>query len=70
MRCRAWPPTISNVSSTISSLQGQIDSQVVSAISSTNNLIQQVYNLNQQITTRDRLGRHVLGACSTSATRR
>jgi flagellar hook-associated protein 1 len=42
---------ISNVSSTISSLQSQVDSQVVNSISSTNALIQQVYTLNQQIKT-------------------
>jgi flagellar hook-associated protein 1 FlgK len=42
--------TVSNASSTITSLQGQIDQQVVSAVPSANNLIQQVYNLNQQIT--------------------
>ncbi len=40
---------ISNVSNTISSLQTQVDQQVVSAIPSTNTLIQQVYQLNQQI---------------------
>ena len=40
---------ISNVSSTISSLQAQVDGQVVSAIPSTNSLIQQIYSLNQQI---------------------
>ncbi len=42
---------ISNVSSTISALQGQIDAQTVSSISSTNSLIRQVYDLNQQIKT-------------------
>ena len=42
---------ISNVSGTISSLQSQVDSQVVSSISSTNALIQQIYTLNQQIKT-------------------
>ncbi len=40
---------ISNVSGTISSLQTQVDQQVVSAIPSTNALIQQIYQLNQQI---------------------
>ncbi len=40
---------INNVSGTISSLQSQIDSQVVSSIPSTNALIKQVYDLNQQI---------------------
>ena len=43
--------TVSNASSAITSLQGQIDSQVVSAISSTNSLIKQIYNLNQMIKT-------------------
>ena len=41
--------TFSNVSSTISSLQGQVDSQAVNAISSTNALIKQIYDLNTQI---------------------
>jgi len=41
--------TISDASNTISSLQGQVDQQLVSAVPSANNLIQQVYNLNQQI---------------------
>ena len=49
---------ISNVSSTISSLQSQIDQQVVSAIPSTNSLIQQVYQLNQQIKTATAGGRY------------
>ena len=40
---------INNVSGTITSLQGQIDSQVIGSIASTNNLIKQVYQLNQQI---------------------
>ena len=43
--------TVTNASSAISSLQTQIDSQVVNSISSTNSLIQQIYNLNQQIKT-------------------
>jgi flagellar hook-associated protein 1 len=42
---------ISNVSSTISTLQSQVDQQVSSAIPSTNTLIQQIYQLNQQIKT-------------------
>jgi len=42
---------INNVSGTISSLQSQVDSQVVNSISSTNDLIKQVYTLNQQIKT-------------------
>ena len=42
---------ISNVSGTITSLQGQIDGQVVSSISATNDLIKQIYDLNQQIKT-------------------
>ena len=36
MRCTGWPPTFSNVSSTITSLQSQIDQQVVNSVSSTN----------------------------------
>jgi flagellar hook-associated protein 1 FlgK len=47
---------ISNVSGTISSLQSQVDSQVVSSITSTNALIQQVYSLNQQIKTATAMG--------------
>jgi flagellar hook-associated protein 1 len=43
--------TFSNVSSTISSLQGQIDQQVVNSVGSTNSLIQQIYQLNSQIKT-------------------
>ncbi len=43
--------TFSNVSSTISSLQGQIDQQVVNSVGSTNTLIQQIYQLNSQIKT-------------------
>jgi flagellar hook-associated protein 1 FlgK len=42
---------ISNVSGSISSLQSQIDGQVVSSISPTNALIKQVFDLNQQIKT-------------------
>lgn len=41
--------SISNVSSTITQMQGQVDQQVVSSVSSTNSLIQQIYNLNTQI---------------------
>ncbi len=41
--------TISNASNTITSLQSQVDQQVVSAVPSVNNLVKQVYNLNQQI---------------------
>jgi len=43
--------TFSNVSGTISSLQGQIDQQVVNSVGSTNGLIQQIYQLNSQIKT-------------------
>ena len=48
--------TISNASGTITSLQGQIDQQVVSAVPSVNNLIQQVYKLNQQISSSNAAG--------------
>jgi flagellar hook-associated protein 1 len=41
--------TISNVSGTITQMQGQVDQQAVSSVSSTNSLIQQIYNLNTQI---------------------
>jgi len=40
---------ISNVYDTITTLQGQVDKQVASAVPSTNALIQQIYQLNQQI---------------------
>jgi flagellar hook-associated protein 1 FlgK len=43
--------TLGNVSGTITALQSQIDQQVVAKISSTNDLIKQVYHLNQQIKT-------------------
>ena len=41
--------TFSNVSSTITSLRSQVDQQAVNSISSTNTLIKQVYDLNNQI---------------------
>ena len=41
---------VNNVSGTVTSLQSQIDGQVVSSVSSTNSLLQQIYQLNQQIT--------------------
>ena len=47
---------ITNVSSSISSLQGQVDGQMVSAISPTNALIKQVFDLNQQIKTANAAG--------------
>lgn len=40
---------INNVSGTVTQLQSQIDGQVVSSIASTNNLLKQIYQLNQQI---------------------
>ena len=40
---------ISNVYNTITTLQSQVDRQVASAVPSTNALIQQIYQLNQQI---------------------
>jgi flagellar hook-associated protein 1 FlgK len=40
---------VNNVSGTVTSLQSQVDGQVVSSISSTNDLIQQIYQLNQQV---------------------
>jgi len=43
--------TFSNVSSTITSLRGQVDQQAVNSIASTNTLIKQVYDLNTQIKT-------------------
>ncbi len=47
---------ITNVSNSITSLQGQIDGQVVSSISPTNALIKQVFDLNQQIKTANAAG--------------
>jgi flagellar hook-associated protein 1 FlgK len=41
--------SISDVSSTVTQMQGQVDQQLVSSVSSTNSLIEQVYNLNTQI---------------------
>jgi len=41
--------TFSNVSSTISSLQNQVDQQVVNSITTTNNLVKQIFDLNTQI---------------------
>jgi flagellar hook-associated protein 1 FlgK len=41
--------TFSGVSSTITSLQKQIDQQAVNSIGSTNNMIKQIYDLNSQI---------------------
>ena len=58
----AWHPTFSNVSSTISSLQGQIDQQVVNSVGSTNSLIQQIYHLNSQIKTANATGDDASGA--------
>jgi flagellar hook-associated protein 1 FlgK len=48
--------SFSNVSSTISSLQNQVDQQVVNSVGSTNTLIQQVYQLNAQIKTANASG--------------
>ncbi|HVW74013.1 MAG TPA: flagellar hook-associated protein FlgK [Rhizomicrobium sp.] len=48
--------TFSNVSSTISSLQNQVDQQVVNSVGSTNTLIQQIYQLNAQIKTANASG--------------
>ena len=59
---------ITNVSGTISSLQSQIDGQVVSSISSTNALIKQVYRPQPADQDRHRRGRHRPRRCSTSAT--
>lgn len=47
---------ISGASSTISSLQSQIDQQVVNSIGSTNTLIKQIYDLNTQIKTANASG--------------
>jgi flagellar hook-associated protein 1 FlgK len=43
--------TVSNLSSSISSLQGQVDQQITASVPTVNSLIQQIYTLNQQITT-------------------
>ena len=47
---------ISNVSGTISSLQSQVDGQVVSSISSTNALLKQIFDINQQVKTANASG--------------
>ncbi|HEY1630304.1 MAG TPA: flagellar hook-associated protein FlgK [Rhizomicrobium sp.] len=43
--------TISGLSTSIGTLQTQVDQQVSSSIGTVNNLIQQIYSLNQQVTT-------------------
>ena len=48
--------TFSNVSSTVTSLQNQVDQQVVNSVGSTNTLIQQIYQLNSQIKTANASG--------------
>jgi flagellar hook-associated protein 1 FlgK len=48
--------TFSNVSGTITSLQNQVDQQVVNSVGSTNTLIQQIYQLNTQIKTANASG--------------
>jgi len=48
--------TISNLSSSITTLQNQTDQQVVASIGSVNTLIKQVYDLNQQINTANAQG--------------
>ena len=48
--------TFSNVSGTITSLQNQVDQQVVNSVGSTNTLIQQIYQLNSQIKTANASG--------------
>jgi flagellar hook-associated protein 1 FlgK len=48
--------TFSDVSGTITSLQNQVDQQVVNSVSSTNSLIQQIYQLNSQIKTANASG--------------
>jgi flagellar hook-associated protein 1 FlgK len=47
----ALASSFSNVSSTISGLQKQIDQQAVNSIGSTNTLIKQIYDMNSQIRT-------------------
>ena len=53
--------TISNVSGTITQMQVQIDNQAVNAISSTNALIKQIYDLNVQIRSAASLGEPASG---------
>ncbi len=43
--------SVSNLSSSISGVQGQADQQVVTDVGTAGNLIQQIYNMNQQIQT-------------------
>ncbi len=53
--------TISNVSSTITQMQAQIDNQASNAITSTNALIKQIYDLNVQIRSAASLGDQASG---------
>ena len=53
---RGLASTFSNVSGTITSLQNQVDQQVVNSVGSTNALIQQIYQLNSQIKTANASG--------------
>ena len=62
--------TFSNVSGTITSLQNQVDQQVVNSVGSTNTLIQQIYQLNSQIKTANGHAATRPPPCSTSATPR
>ncbi|HVX57731.1 MAG TPA: flagellar hook-associated protein FlgK, partial [Candidatus Saccharimonadales bacterium] len=48
---QSFASTVSNLSSSISGLQQQVDQQIGTSIGSVNSLIQQIYSLNQQIQT-------------------
>lgn len=48
--------TVSNLSGSITSLQGQVDQQIAGSMSQANTLIAQIYNLNNQIQTADAAG--------------
>lgn len=53
--------TFSNVSNTISSMQTQVDQQVVNSIGSANTLLKQIYDLNTQIRTAGAAGSDTSG---------
>ncbi len=53
---QSFAGTVSNLSTSLNTLQQQVDQQVGTTVSSVNNLIQQVYSLNQQILKAGALG--------------
>ena len=57
---QSFAGTVSNLSTSLNTLQQQVDQQVGTTVSSVNNLIQQVYSLNQQILKAGAAGRYVV----------